>query len=93
MFTPSQEDIMQRACGEYANQQIIVAIEELSELTKELTKALRMAYNANHMTEEIADVHIMLYQMQYYFGIKDTDIQAVIDYKLKRLESHVKDDN
>ena len=93
MFTPQQEEIMQRACGEYANAQIIVAIEELSELQKELCKALRMSYHRDHMTEEIADVQIMLYQMQYYFGINDRDIQSVIDYKLNRLESHVKDNH
>lgn len=86
MFTEEQRAIMEKACGEYANNQIVVAIEELSELTKELTKALRMAYNRDHMTEEMADTLIMIYQMFYYFGISEKDLRNAIDYKLKRLE-------
>ncbi len=89
MFTAKQREVMQRACGEYGNHQIIVAIEELSELQKELTKALRMKANQDHITEEIADAYIMLYQMCYYFGVEDDDIKAVADYKLKRLEKRV----
>lgn len=93
MFTEEQMEIMRRACGEYANMQIVVAIEELSELQKELTKSLRMAFNRDHMVEEMADVLIMLYQMIYYFGLSDKEIKNAIDYKLKRLESKLENNN
>ena len=93
MFTQEQIEIMQRACGEYGNGQIIVAIEELSELQKELTKALRMAFNKDHTVEEMADALIMLYQMVYYFGITDKELKNAVDYKLKRLEYRLENNN
>lgn len=45
--------------------QIVVAIEEMSELQKELCKYLRSQYvfHAGNMIEEIADVEIMLEQL------------------------------
>lgn len=89
MFTDEQKDIMQSACGEYGNQQIVVAIEELAELQKELTKSLRLAFNKDHTSEELADVYIMLYQMQYYFDITEEDLLPIIEYKLKRLKNKI----
>ena len=89
MFTQRQEEIMQQACGEYGREQIIVAMEELAELSKELAKAHRGIWSSRNTTEEIADVYIMLYQMQYFLSISDRSIQTVIDYKLKRLESQL----
>ncbi len=62
--------------------QLIVAIEELSELTKELTKSLRGENNVDHISEEMADVHIMLDQLHIIF--KNCD--AVKDWKRKKLE-------
>ena len=44
--------------------QIIVAIEEMSELTQELTKYLRGSANIENITEEIADVEIMIEQLK-----------------------------
>ena len=86
MFSPKQEDIMKSACGEFGRGQIIIAIEEMSELTKELTKAYRGLWNKKNTAEEIADVYIMLYQMQYFLDVDDKTIQPIIDMKLKRLE-------
>ena len=36
--------------------QLVVAVEELSELTKEITKCLRNKGNIDHLAEEVADV-------------------------------------
>ena len=49
-------------------EQVIVAIEELSELQKELTKWLRGKCNPDGLLEEMADVSIMLNQLQLIFG-------------------------
>jgi len=37
-----------------------------------------------HISEEIADVMVMLKQIQYYFNIKDEDIEGMMDFKIKR---------
>ena len=48
--------------------QQIVAIEELSELAKEICKVKRGVGNLNHLAEEIADVEIMCDQLRYMFA-------------------------
>ncbi len=65
--------------------QVIVAIEELSELQKELTKWLRGKCNHDGLLEEMADVSIMLNQLELIFG--DPTEQEIA--KLERLEGLV----
>lgn len=52
--------------------QLTVAIEELSELAKELCKYKRYGNNIDHIAEEVADVEIMLEQLKYIFGFSDS---------------------
>lgn len=67
--------------------EIDVAIEEMSELTKALIKFRRSRFGpqavqqalADSVREEIADVQIMINQMQLIFG-------DVSDWKFKKLE-------
>lgn len=47
--------------------QQVIAIEELSELQKELCKSLRVGADRPHISEEIADVQIMLEQMMMLY--------------------------
>ena len=49
------------------NKQCIVALEELSELQKEICKHLRGYDNRHAVAEEIADVEIMLEQLKIIF--------------------------
>lgn len=62
-----------------------VAIEEMSELTKELCKWDRNCGNKLHIAEEIADVTIMLEQLRIIYGCDDV-INDWYDFKLERLE-------
>lgn len=72
------------------NMQLIVALEELSELQKEITKALRGNPNPMHLAEEVADAAIMLEQVQQIFHIKD-DVRNVMDGKIVRLRVRIED--
>lgn len=74
-------DLMVR---KYGDKQIIVAIEELSELIKELCKKSRGENNISNILEEIADCHIVLKEMQTYFHISDNQLQTQINRKLQR---------
>lgn len=70
--------------------QIIVAIEEMSELTKALTKYIRADDAATIVTnirEEMADVGIMLNQLSLIFG--DTAEEEI--RKLNRLRRRIED--
>ena len=53
------------------NNQIIIAVEELSELQKELCKALRGKKKLVAISEEMADVEIMLEQLKRIFQNED----------------------
>lgn len=72
-----------------AESQITMMFEEMAELQKELCKNRRGAYNKIAISEEIADVAIMLNQMCILFDCGDL-VKIYIDEKLERLESRMK---
>lgn len=65
--------------------QLVVAIEEMSELQKEICKYFRKEWNDQDLIEEVADVSIMLEQIILMFDIED-DVQKVIQEKIHRLK-------
>lgn len=74
--------------------QSLVAMEELSELQKaisklvrnpeEKTKPLEFKGLRNNLIEEMADVIICMDQLKEYYKIKASDIQTIIDSKQAR---------
>lgn len=66
--------------------QPVVAIEELSELIKEITKCFRNKGNIDHLAEEVADVEIMVEQVKLIFNVQDK-VEAARQIKLQRLEN------
>lgn len=81
--------VYKRAVLKFGQQsQVNVAIEEMSELTKELCKLNRGRNNIDHILEEIADVFIMLYQLVLIFDDQEEKrVLQYIDEKTKRLEN------
>lgn len=78
--------IHKSAIEEYGmDNQVIVTIEELSELQKELTKILRDEGSISRLIEEMADVEIMLSQVKEMFVIKDEDLEKMKVKKTARL--------
>lgn len=70
--------------------QILVAVEELSELQKELLKNVnRGKDNLDHIKEELVDVLIMLRQLVLIYGFTDEDLNEVMNFKLKRLRGRL----
>lgn len=70
--------------------QVTMAIEEMSELTKELCKNSRGQENTTHIAEEIADVEIMLQQMVILFDCAG-QVETFRRYKLERLATRIKE--
>ena len=88
-----QPTIIEMAIQTYgAENQVNIAIEEMSELTKELCKAKRGYANKRNIAEEMADVLIMLEQIKLIFGIKQRDIDEWAKVKLQRLENNIERD-
>lgn len=64
------------------------AIEEMAELINELCKEQIGRSSKEKVAEEMADVIIMLWQLEMIFKNGDEILQA-IDYKLKRLQKRI----
>lgn len=64
--------------------QIIVAMEELSELIKELAKYMRGNGNEENIQEEVCDCSIMIDQLKMMFLFDEDDNDEIINMKIKR---------
>ena len=71
--------------------QMVVALEELSECQKEICKYLRGNGIADNMAEEIADAMICLEQVQYFLGL-DELVRKKMDQKVERLDNRLRRD-
>lgn len=83
------EEVLKNAIATWgADLQLNVAIEELSELTKEICKNKRGADNVDHIAEEVADVEIMLEQIKMIFNNRKA-VEKYKHEKIIRLEKRV----
>ena len=84
-----ERQILGRAISFYGSEiQRVIAIEELSELQKELCKSLRGQTDRQHIAEEIADVQIMLEQMMILYELH-YDVVAWRWKKVDRLRNQL----
>ena len=72
--------------------QTVVAIEEMSELQKELSKFIRGKGNRDNLIEEVADVLVMITQIQLMYHIPDDEVEKVMHFKLNRLKERMEQD-
>ena len=70
----------------------VVAIEECSELQKEITKMMRERGNKMNLLEEMADVYICLSFLEQIFNVKPDEMQKSIDVKLLREKRRLEDE-
>lgn len=81
------KDILEKAIHTFGkDMQLTVAVEEFSELTKEICKHKRGADNLPHIIEEMADCYIMLEQMKIMFGVSDVALSLEMHKKIERLK-------
>lgn len=91
-----QRSVLRKAIATYGKDaQVFMAIEEMSELMKALSKEYRASASQKSRTieniaEEIADVSIMLEQLRMIFGI-DIDVLEIRTKKIKRLAQRLGD--
>ena len=50
----------------------------------------KVSPDIEHITEEIADVMVMLKQFQYYYEIEDKEIEEVMKFKIERQLNRIK---
>lgn len=92
IVAPVQCDTYAEAVRTYGKQsQVVLAMEEMSELTKELSKNLRGRNNTAALAEEIADVEIMLEQLKTIYRNRAL-VDRVRAKKLIRLSDRITGD-
>jgi len=84
-------DLIKKAVKTWENEhQVIMAIEELAELQKELTKYLCKRGDKVHIAEEMADVEIMLAQLKIIFN-DEKEMEAAKARKMEKLRRLLED--
>lgn len=84
------DEILKQAIVKYGKDaQVKMAIEEMSELTQALCKNFRGKGNAENIAEEIADVEIMIQQLQIIFNNRN-DVNRFYELKIKRLKNNLR---
>lgn len=73
--------------------QKLMAIEEMSELTKEICKDFRGKLDREHLIEEMADVLIMLDQMLILYKISGEEVGLMRIKKVERLKERLEKQN
>ena len=81
------QDFAKRMIDKYGNMQLVIAIEELSELQKEISKNLRKKGSREHIIEEMADVQLIIEELKVFFGISQGELDYVISQKKARTEN------
>lgn len=75
-------------------EQVLQAVEEMSELTKELIKNInRNKENEAEIILEIADVQIMLMQLIEIYKIDGNKLLGAIEYKLLRQKERIENES
>ncbi len=83
-------DTFKKAIKTYGEKaQKLMAIEEMSELTKEICKDFRGKLNREHLIEELADVTITIDQLIMMYEISGKEMQQMCERKMERLKERL----
>lgn len=64
---------------------MVIAMEELAELQQAISKGIRGKLNKDNLTEEIADVYIVLDWIKSYFSVNDEELAKWFKHKENRI--------
>lgn len=95
MLSEKYIKIIQDIINHYKKEdQVLQAVEEISELTKELIKNInRNKDNEKEITLELADVQIMLMQLIEIYKIDGNKLLGAIEYKLLRQKERIENES
>lgn len=95
MLSEKYIKIIQDIINHYKKEdQVLQAVEEMSELTKELIKNInRNKENEAEIILEIADVQIMLMQLIEIYKIDGNKLLGAMEYKLLRQKERMENDS
>ena len=93
-MTQTEKDLYERNIQYHGiEQETTIAMEECSELIKAISKCKRYGcidkYREN-LIEEIADVLIIINELQLIYDISDNDIENIKNTKMDRMDYRIK---
>ena len=92
-YTSGQRSIMAEIINYYGHEpQKMMLLEEMAELQKEICKDMRYDPDLEAITEEVADVLIMLEQIQMMYRISETRLHQITNIKLRRQLRRIEDE-
>ena len=65
---------------------LIIVMEELAELSQQVSKAIREKENYYELLEELADVQIGIYYIQNICNVSDDALKSAINVKIENLD-------
>ena len=71
--------------------QSVIAMEECSELIKEISKFIRGKGNKDNLVEEMADVLIVIDQLKLMYNISSAEIEEMKYFKTLRLKGRLEE--
>ena len=71
--------------------QSVIAMEECSELTKDISKFIRGKGIKDNLVEEMADVLIVIEQLKMMYAISPQELGEMVDKKVNRLKERLEE--
>lgn len=84
-----REDLLNNLKIRGGKTQIIKTCEEMSELQTALLHYCNGKDSVNHVTEEIADVLVMIEQLKIIFNVSEKDVEEIMEYKILREKARI----
>lgn len=84
-------DSNKKSGNQRGHRNLIIVMEELSELSKEISKQLRGKGDRYRILEELADVQLGIHYVQEICGISDEELHKAMNVKLQRLEETLRE--
>ena len=78
------DDIGMRYYEQRGHENLIIDMEEMAELTQEISKHIRGKGERYSLIEEMADVQICLYHLQNLYNISDESLNRAVNVKIQR---------
>ena len=93
-MTQAEKDLYERNIQYHGiEQETTIAMEECSELIQAISKCKRYGCvdkHRNNLIEEIADVLIIINELQLIYDISNDDIENIKKYKIDRMDYRIK---
>lgn len=84
------DNIGLRFYEQLGHENLIIDMEELAELSQQISKYIRGKGEYYSLLEEMADVQVCLYHLQNLYNISDFELNRAINTKVTRCENRLK---